>query len=34
MGDLDVYVEEWDKFRLLKGLLVWDLNVVVIEKCW
>ncbi|RLP55555.1 MAG: hypothetical protein D6160_03880 [Ketobacter sp.] len=34
IGDPDVYAEEWDKFRLLKGLLVWDLNAVAIEKRW
>ena len=34
LDDPDLYYEEWDKLKLLKGLLMWDLNATAIEKRW
>jgi tetratricopeptide (TPR) repeat protein len=34
LNDTDMYAEEWDKLALLKGLLLWDLNALAIDKRW
>ncbi|HAG94924.1 MAG: hypothetical protein CMK83_01575 [Pseudomonadales bacterium] len=34
LNDPDLYFEEWEKLKLLKGLLLWDLNATAIEKRW
>lgn len=34
MGDPDMYEEEWSKLRLLKGLLMWDLNATALDRRW
>ena len=34
LDDPDTYAEEWNKLKLLKGLLIWDLNALAIEKRW
>ncbi|MBA57273.1 MAG: hypothetical protein CMK89_22730 [Pseudomonadales bacterium] len=34
LDDPDLYYEEWQKFKLVKGLLMWDLNATAIDKRW
>jgi Tfp pilus assembly protein PilF len=34
MGDPEMYEEEWTKLRLLKGLLMWDLNATALDRRW
>lgn len=34
LGDPDLYYEEWQKLKLVKGLLMWDLNATAIDKRW
>ncbi|WP_290579458.1 tetratricopeptide repeat protein [Ketobacter sp.] len=34
LDDPDLYYEEWEKLKLLKGLLMWDLNATAIDKRW
>ena len=34
LGDPDLYYEEWQKLKLVKGLLMWDLNATAVDKRW
>lgn len=34
MGDPEQYEEEWTKLRLLKGLLMWDMNATALDRRW
>lgn len=34
LGDPELYEEEWTKLRLLKGLLMWDLNATALDRRW
>ena len=34
LGEPEMYEEEWTKLRLLKGLLMWDLNATALERRW
>lgn len=34
LGDPDMYEEEWTKLRLLKGLLIWDMNATALDRRW
>ena len=34
LDDPDLYYEEWEKLKLLKGLLMWDLNATAIDQRW
>ncbi|MEZ5505795.1 MAG: tetratricopeptide repeat protein [Gammaproteobacteria bacterium] len=34
LGDPEMYEEEWTKLRLLKGLLIWDMNATALDRRW
>lgn len=34
MGDPATYEEEWTKLRMLKGLLLWDMNATALDRRW
>ncbi|HVK99178.1 MAG TPA: hypothetical protein VM553_05165, partial [Dongiaceae bacterium] len=34
LGEPELYEEEWNKLRMLKGLLMWDLNATALERRW
>lgn len=34
LGEPALYEEEWRKFNMLKGLLMWDLNATALDRRW
>lgn len=34
LGDPEAYEEEWTKLRMLKGLLLWDMNATALDRRW
>lgn len=34
LGEPELYEEEWSKLRMLKGLLMWDLNATATDRRW
>ncbi len=34
LGEPELYEEEWAKLKMLKGLLMWDLNATAVDRRW